>query len=270
MSICLPVLFFCALVLIVGNVYNLETKKFELTYEPVISIGYNIATETYIATITGEVKNISGGNNASAKINFLVYDDTGKIIGRITRDVPNLAAGGIFEFEFISLPISPEPASIRFENFTSSDTVIYYLVGGVALGIISLFFIGIPVYMAIYFKSKKFLNIKDSVRDLINDFNDLNLYADSLSLNVLGGQTKQYFVGETSNTSLWNYKHSGLFSRQNHSQIYHCSRQVVSNAQLNGFKYLCKYFNIGIDEEHRNLANEMLNNFISYTESRLL
>ncbi len=128
----------------------------------------------------------------------------------------------------------------------------------------------ILVYRSLYFKSEKFKNIKDSVSNLISEFNDLNIYADSLSANVLGGQTRQSFVGETSNTSYWAYKHSGLFSRQSHNRIYHCSRSVVSNAQLDGFKYLCKYFNIGIDEEHRNLANDMLNNFISYMESRSL
>ena len=128
--------------------------------------------------------------------------------------------------------------------------------------------ITISVYRKMYFKSDKFKNIKNGVNDLINEFNDLNLYADSLSINILGGQSKQIFVGETSNTSHWNYKHSGLFSRQNHNLIYHCSRSVVSNAQLDGFKYLCKYFNIKIDEEHRNFANDMLNNFITYRESR--
>lgn len=126
----------------------------------------------------------------------------------------------------------------------------------------------VVVYRAIYFKSDNFKEIKNSVSDLIAEFNDLNIYADSLSLNVLGGQNKQSFVGEISNTSRWKYQHTHLFSRQNHSQIYHCSRSVVSNAQLDGFKYVCKYFNIKIDEEHRSLANDMLNNFISYIESR--
>lgn len=128
--------------------------------------------------------------------------------------------------------------------------------------------IGIFVYRGIYFKSEKFKKIKDSVSDLINEFNELNVYADTLSINILGGQTRQVFVGETANTSRWGYKHSGLFSRQSHNQIYHCSRSIVSNAQLDGFKYLCKYFNIGIDEEHRNSANDMLNNFNTYMESR--
>lgn len=128
--------------------------------------------------------------------------------------------------------------------------------------------IAILVYRNIYFKSKKFKNIKDSVSSLTNEFNDLNIYADTLSVNILGGQTRQTFVGETINNSRWAYKHSGSFSRQNHSNVYNCSRSVVSNAQLDGFKYLCKYFNITVDEEHRNLANEMLNNFITYTESR--
>lgn len=128
----------------------------------------------------------------------------------------------------------------------------------------------ILIYRKIYFSSEKFKSIQDSVSNLINEFNDLNIYADTLSVNVLGGQNRQIFVGETSNTSSWGYKHAGLFSRQNHSFVYHCSRSIVSNAQLDGFKYLCKYFNIGIDEEHRNLANDMLTNFVSYKESRKL
>lgn len=134
--------------------------------------------------------------------------------------------------------------------------------------ILVILIIAIFVYRSIYFRSEKFNNIKQSVRNLIDEFNDLNIYADTLSINVLGGQTRQFFVGRTKNTSRRGYQHALLFSRQSHKQIYHCSRAVVSNAQLNGFKYLCKYFNIGIDEEHRNLANDMLNNFIAYMETR--
>lgn len=124
------------------------------------------------------------------------------------------------------------------------------------------------IYRKLYFNSNKFKIIKNSINDLINEFNELNIYADQLSLNILGGQTKQIFVGEMQNNSNWNYKHLALFSRQNHTQIYHCSRTIVSNAQLDGFKYLCKYFNIHIDDETRNFANEMLSNFITYNESR--
>ena len=131
-------------------------------------------------------------------------------------------------------------------------------------------FFAVLIYRAVYFRSSSFRQVKDSVKDLISEFNDLNLYADKLSVNILGGQTKQIFVGETSNTSRWNYKHAGLFSRQNHSQVYNCSRTVVSNAQLDGFKYLCKYFDINIDEDSRNSANKMLGNFESYSESREL
>ncbi len=128
--------------------------------------------------------------------------------------------------------------------------------------------VSVFIYRSIYFKSTNFALIKDSVSALTSEFNELNEYADFLSLNILGGQTEQIFVGSTHNNSSWGYKHSGLFSRQNHSQIYHCSRSIVGNAQLDGFKYLCKYFNINVDEESRNIANEMLNNFTTYFESR--
>lgn len=138
------------------------------------------------------------------------------------------------------------------------------------LTIILLIWLGIIIYRYSYFKSEKFQKIKDSVSKLTDDFNDLNKYADKLSINILGGQTKQVFVGNVSNTSKWNYQHSGLFSMENHNQIYNCSRSVVRNAQLDGFKYLCKYFNISTDEQHRDLANDMLNNFNSYYESREL
>jgi hypothetical protein len=131
-------------------------------------------------------------------------------------------------------------------------------------------FISILIYRAVYFRSSSFIQIRQNVENIILEFNELNAYADQLSTNILGGQTRQVFVGKTTNNSRWNYGHVGLFSRQNHSQIYNCSRSVVSNAQLDGFRYLCKYFNINIDEESRNAANEMLGNFESYLESRQL
>lgn len=126
------------------------------------------------------------------------------------------------------------------------------------------------IYRTLYFRSTKFSLIKESVSNLTSEFNEMNDYADFLSINILGGQTNQMFVGNTQNNSRWGYTHSGLFSRQNHIQIYHCSRSVVSNAQLDGFKYLCKYFNITLDEETRSKANDMLNNFTTYYESRIL
>lgn len=147
-------------------------------------------------------------------------------------------------------------------------TIVIAVIGIIVLSAQAI--LSIMVYRALYFRSKEFLSIKNNVKDLTSEFNELNIYADSLSANILGGQTRQTFVGEITNTSLWNYKHPGLFSRQNHGQIYHCSRSVVSNAQLDGFRYLCKYFDIAIAEESRNAANEMLNNFESYLESREL
>lgn len=126
----------------------------------------------------------------------------------------------------------------------------------------------IIIYRTTYFKSEKFKIIRQKVSALTSEFNDMNVYADSLSANILGGQTRQIFIGKIQNISNWNYKHSQLFNRESNTKIFHCSRQVVSNAQFDGFKYVCKYFNITVDEIHRNLANDMLNNFNSYLESR--
>ncbi|MCL2570849.1 MAG: HNH endonuclease [Defluviitaleaceae bacterium] len=159
----------------------------------------------------------------------------------------------------------------EIDTSTIEQYVPSILIGvGIAGAAVLVTVVMILLYRAAYFRSKAFIRIQKGVKDLISEFNDLNIYADQLSLNILGGQTKQDFVGETANTSRWNYQHSGLFSRQNHNYIYHCSRSVVSSAQLDGFKYLCKYFNVDISEDSRNSANEMLGNFESYAESRHL
>jgi len=135
--------------------------------------------------------------------------------------------------------------------------------------LISILF-GIIIYRTFYFKSQDFQTLRKSVNDTIQTFNNLNYYSYALKQNILGGQTHQQFVGKTTSIGRWRYNHTPLFPEPRHRQTYHCSRTIVSNARLNGFKYVCKYFDIRIDERSRDLANIMLNNFISYTESRTL
>lgn len=124
------------------------------------------------------------------------------------------------------------------------------------------------IYEHFYFKSKKFLSIRNRITSYIQECNDLNEHIEELKKTYLKLNKIDYGNSELQDTSIFNYKRKEL-ERFNHSKnAYNCSITVCRNAQQQPFKYLCKYFNIKIDEETLNEFETTFNNFSSAEQGK--
>lgn len=117
------------------------------------------------------------------------------------------------------------------------------------------------VYETLYFKSKKFLEIKEKVQNHIQDCNDLNQHIEELKSTALLVNRTDYGEAQYHDESRWNVQRGALKKQEYAPYIYNCSRTVCDNARREPFKYVCKYFGIKADEETLERFEEMFNNF---------
>lgn len=135
---------------------------------------------------------------------------------------------------------------------------------------LAIFFV-INIFIELYYKSKKFQEIKESITDYIKECNELNEHIEDLkksyqkvySSNTLGHTTY-------TNDSRFNYKKPFLKQEQTSTQTVDCSLTVCRNAQKDPLKYLCKYFNISETEESLTYFEKILNDFSSAEQGKEL
>lgn len=136
---------------------------------------------------------------------------------------------------------------------------------------ISLIFI-IPILFSIYkyryFGSEEFLSIKKRLEPQTNECNSLNSYLESLKKCFIN--VKPTDVGDANYTdnSFWNYKKPYLCYLNKRHHVYNCSLSVCKSAQLQPFKYFCKYFNVPTNLETLSVFEELLNNFSAVEEGK--
>ena len=126
------------------------------------------------------------------------------------------------------------------------------------------------IYAFIFFRSEKFLSIKEGIKNYIQDCNELNEHINSLKDSFVDFQKVDYGEVTYNNTSKFNYQKKNLQDVKYAPNIYECSKTVCDNARKQPFKYLCKYFNIKEDEKTINDLNEILNNFVAADEGKQL
>lgn len=140
------------------------------------------------------------------------------------------------------------------------------------IGIVSLLFSGIAiqVYIEIFFKSRKFNQIKKNISSHINNCNELNHYLEELKESYLNIESYNYGTGIIIDTSLYNYQRTERSKVIQSNQIHHCSASVCQNANNQPMKYLCKYFNIERNENTLSKFEKVLNDFISVEQGKIL
>lgn len=117
------------------------------------------------------------------------------------------------------------------------------------------------IYEFIYFRSKKFLSIKDNIDLYVKNCNELNDHIEELKNTHLGTDQLDYGHSDYYDNSNYNYKRSELKKQKYSPNVYNCSRTVCDNARQHPFKYVCKYFNIKTDEQTLSDFENILNNF---------
>lgn len=124
------------------------------------------------------------------------------------------------------------------------------------------------IYESCYYKSSKFIEIKQRIVSYISDCNDLNEHIESLKDTNLISNKTDYGNASYQDSSKWNYKRKHLNEQKYSPNIHNCSRSVCDNAQKKPFEYVCKYFGIKANEETLSNFETILNNFDAAEEGK--
>ncbi|MDE6903330.1 MAG: HNH endonuclease [Lachnospiraceae bacterium] len=131
------------------------------------------------------------------------------------------------------------------------------------------FFAAWKIYELIYFKSEKFLSIKERIRSYIDDCNELNRHIEELKDTSLEINRLDYGRGEHHDASKWNVKRTALKNQKYAPNVYNCSKTVVGSARNKPFEYVCKYFGIKSEEDTLEKFEIILNNFEAAEDGKI-
>lgn len=126
------------------------------------------------------------------------------------------------------------------------------------------------IYELIYFKSKKFLSIKESIKSYADECNELNAHIEELKSAYIDIKHTDYGKATYTDNSVYNFKRPELKKSKQEQNIYECSLSVCKNAQQQPFKYVCKYFNIEANEETLNKFEKVFNDFSAAENGKTL
>lgn len=125
------------------------------------------------------------------------------------------------------------------------------------------------IYELYYYKSSKFIEIKQRITTYIDDCNALNKHIENLKYTDLVSYRQDYGIASYKDSSKWNYERKHLKSQQYAPNIHNCSRTVCDNARKKPFEYICKYFGIKATEETLSMFENILNNFEAAEEGKI-
>lgn len=129
-------------------------------------------------------------------------------------------------------------------------------------------FIAYRVYSEIYFRSKKFNRIKESISEHTNNCNELNNYIEELKGSYVNIESYNYGTGKMTDNSVYNFQRKEWSKVIQSNKTYHCSASICKNANDQPIKYLCKYFDIENNEESLSKFEKVLNDFTSVEQGK--
>jgi hypothetical protein len=124
------------------------------------------------------------------------------------------------------------------------------------------------VYSEIYFRSRKFKSIKESISVHTNNCNALNQYIEVLKGSYVNIESYNYGTGKMIDNSIYNFQRREWKKVVQSKQTHHCSAAVCKNASSQPIKYLCKYFNIENNEKSLSKFEKVLNDFTSVEQGK--
>ena len=126
------------------------------------------------------------------------------------------------------------------------------------------------ISLEIYYDSKSFSKIKNSIKKYTINSNELNKHIEELKSLELDIRQVNYGLGKFNDSSIYNFKRTERNNEKKNRYIINCSSTVCRNAENQPFKYLCKYFNIKPNEETLKNAEALFNIFSSVEEGKNL
>lgn len=127
------------------------------------------------------------------------------------------------------------------------------------------------IYLYYYFRSESFYKIKNSFSEYTEKSNDLNYYIENLKYSSTYIHKIDYGKSKMVDESKYNYKRDKWKLEDNsNNYTHHCSASVCKNANNDPIKYLCKYFNIPINENSLSKFEATLNKFSSVEQGKII
>ena len=103
--------------------------------------------------------------------------------------------------------------------------------------------------------------MKARICEYVAECNRLNDHIGELKASQESIRSDSRDIGVLRDTSRYNFARRSWDERLGGTRVHNCSRTIVSNAQNDPFKYLCKYFSIKTNEKSLASFEEMLNDF---------
>jgi len=126
------------------------------------------------------------------------------------------------------------------------------------------------IFDYLYFKSEKFIKIKTSITQYINNCNELNHHISELKGSYLNIKSFDYGSRSIQDNSIYNFKRLEWSKDIKNNFIHNCSATVCKGASNQPLKYLCKYFNIEISEESLADIESVFNDFAAAEQGKFL
>lgn len=142
--------------------------------------------------------------------------------------------------------------------------------GKIAIYLAALSIIAWEMYTFWYFQNEKFLKLKTGIKDYTADCNDLNRHIQELRRTQLDINSYDYGLGDRYDTSRYQFKRNEWAKTKRDAKVHNCSASVCKAANDQPFKYLCKYFDIDINEETLSHLENALNNYLAAYQGRIL
>ena len=127
----------------------------------------------------------------------------------------------------------------------------------------------LSAYSQWYFESKDFFAIKNRIVSYIQDCNELNAHINDLETH-LNAAKSDYGEAVSADTSLYDYKRPYLLLNKGENTFYTTNLNLYRNAEIQPYKYFCKYFNIDKDEATLADFEDTLNAFCAIQEGKTL
>ncbi len=126
------------------------------------------------------------------------------------------------------------------------------------------------VYVFFYFKGDKFKKIKNSIQEYTKNCNELNHHIQELKASYVNVKSYDYGESDMQDNSNYSFKRREWSKNIKSNQVHNCSAIVCKNASNQPFKYLCKYFDIKVNEETLSNFENVLNDFEAAEQGKIL
>lgn len=140
----------------------------------------------------------------------------------------------------------------------------------VSLSIYIFIFLLFKIYTLIYFDSKKFTFIKSKIKQHAKECNELNHHIEELKDSFLDVKSYDFGNSKLFDQSIFNFSRKEWRKHKTNRFIHNCSAVICKNANNQPFKYLCKYFDVKINENTLANLENVLNDFSAAEQGKIL